>query len=243
METISVIIPTWNRSNTLLPAIVSALTQTYQPLEVLVCDDGSTDDSHMLVKSLRNPKVQWVSGRHTGLPAVPRNRGVIKARGEWIAFLDSDDIWLPSKLAKQMATAKKTNAKAICGSAYIESLGKRRIRKDSRIVSFLYQYKRITFEDLLRSNRLMCSSVCIHSSLFHIVGGFPEGKRLKAIEDYALWLRIATQCDFIYIYTPLLIYNDDRATSIRVPGFLWEQQQRVFNDFLRWAGHNNRTTL
>ena len=98
---VSVIIPTYNRQHTLLAAIQSALSQTLPPLEVLVCDDGSTDGSAEAVAALDDPRVRWLTGPHAGYPAVPRNRGLREARGEWVAFLDDDDVWLPEKLAVQ----------------------------------------------------------------------------------------------------------------------------------------------
>src|SRR5262249_7122187 len=99
---VSVIIPTWNRAATVMAAVESALAQTHAPLEVLVCDDGSSDDSAQRVGALPDPRVRWLPGPRGGRPAIPRNRGIAAARGEWLAFLDSDDEWLPDKLERQL---------------------------------------------------------------------------------------------------------------------------------------------
>lgn len=90
---VSVIIPTWNRELRLKKTIESVLVQTLFPLEILVCDDGLTDNTFEIVKSLNHSKVKWILGEHSGLPAVARNRGIRESKGEWLAFLDSDDWW------------------------------------------------------------------------------------------------------------------------------------------------------
>jgi len=90
-ETVSVVIANYNRSDMLVKAIQSALEQTYSVLEILVCDDGSTDDSREKVKALNNEKVQWIDSGKNGRPAIPRNIGLSKSKGDWIAILDNDD--------------------------------------------------------------------------------------------------------------------------------------------------------
>ncbi|MFY9338906.1 MAG: glycosyltransferase family A protein [Methanosarcina flavescens] len=99
MAEISVIIPTWNRAETLGKAISSALNQTLSPYEVLVCGvDGSPDQK--VVNSINDPRVRWIEGGKDGLASIPRNIGIKASKGEWLAFLDSDDEWLPEKLEK-----------------------------------------------------------------------------------------------------------------------------------------------
>jgi len=238
MQTVSVIIPTWNRRKKVIKAILSALNQTILPFEILVCDDGSTDNTFKIVKSIKDKRIKWLSGKHTGLPAVVRNNGIKKSHGDWIAFLDSDDQWLPKKLALQIRTAEKIKSKAICSNAYALFPNRKIFSKKKMVKKNL---KKITFDDLLVSNRIICSSVIIHSSLIKKTVGFPDVRKLKAIEDYAFWLRIASQTDFLYIHKPLVIYNDDIKNSIRSEGFLWQQQIQVFKNFLNWS--NNQTKL
>ena len=233
MDNVSVIIPTWNRAETIPRAIKSALSQTLPPLEILVCDDGSTDKTYEIIKSLSSPKVRWISNQHTGLPAVPRNRGIKEANGEWLAFLDSDDEWLPNRLKTQLEIAEKNNSKVVVSNAYRFVLPK-------GIVGNLLDWNKdkLTFSDLIKENKIICSSVLIqHASLFTKVFGFPENKNLRAIEDYALWLRVATQTDFAYISEPLLIYHDDPQASIRNETKInfAEQKKYVFQDFLNWS--------
>jgi len=230
MSNVSVIIPTWNRADMIEKAIRSAINQTLSPLEVLVCDDGSTDNSEIIVNSINDSRVKWVPGPHRGLPAIPRNRGISESRGEWLAFLDSDDEWLPGKLQKQLQLAHKLNCKALCANAY-------HFVPEKGIVDNLLSWSKeiISFDDLVKGNQVICSSSLIHRSLLESVTGFPEDP--EVIEDYALWLRVATQTYFAFVNEPLLIYRDDPENSIR--GKITEdiplQRKHVLSDFAKWA--------
>lgn len=119
MENVSVIVPTWNRAHLLKRVIQGAFNQSVTPLEILVSDDGSVDDSEKIVKSINNNRVKWINGMHAGLPAVVRDKGIKIAKGEWITFLDSDDWWKKDKLKKQLELVKKLQVKAACSSAYV----------------------------------------------------------------------------------------------------------------------------
>lgn len=230
--TVSVVIPTWNRAEFLGAAVRSALAQTAPPLEVLVCDDGSTDGSEAVIRSIIDPRVRWVAGDRVGRPAVPRNRGIREARGDWVAFLDSDDEWTEEKLERQLLLAGKTGCRAVCSNAWRKVSGGE--LPDGLLLTD--PPARITFEDLLRGNRVVCSSVIVERSLLLRSSGFPEAPELKAIEDYALWLRIATQTDFAGSPEPLVRYNDDPGASLRkndpAPVI---QRARVLSDFRAWV--------
>jgi teichuronic acid biosynthesis glycosyltransferase TuaG len=203
---ISVIIPTWNRAGTITKAVQSALSQTLPPLEVLVCDDCSTDDSAERVRALNDPRVKWLPGEHIG-QAFTRNRGIAAAQGEWLAFLDSDDVWLPEKLERQMRQVEASGHLACCTDAWRIAPGRPERRLylggESRVIDFGF---------LLKCNHVICSSALVHSCLFDTVEGFPN---LKAWEDYALWLRILCLTQFDYISLPLLEYTDDPVNSLR----------------------------
>ena len=101
--TVSIIIPTYNRAHFLGEAIQSVLDQTYQDFEIIVIDDASTDNTEELVKSFGDERIRYIRLKeNSGASSVPRNTGLRAARGEYIAFLDSDDRWFPTKLTKQM---------------------------------------------------------------------------------------------------------------------------------------------
>ena len=232
---VSVIIPTWNRAGFVEKAVRSVLNQTMPDLEILVCDDGSTDGTREKVLAIKDSRVRWIEGQHGGRPAIPRNRGLKEAKGEWIAFLDSDDEWLPKKLAEQMAFAEKKELKAVCSNA-------QKLIPDQGIVDnyIVYTKETITFDDLLDDNKVICSSMMIHRSLLENIEGFPEEAEVATLEDYAFWLRTATLTDIAYIAEPLVIYRDDAANSVRSKMNLgvWEQKRNVINNFLRWAVKN-----
>ena len=234
MAEVSVVIPTWNRSELLAKAVRSALAQTIQPLEVLVCDDGSTDDSEAQILAIGDPRVRWLSGERSGRPAIPRNRGISEGQGEWIAFLDNDDEWLPDKLEKQLLLAERSGSKAICSNA------SRMVPGQGVIGNYLSGERHaVTFDDLLQVNQVICSSAVIHRSLFATVEGFPERQELKALEDYALWLRVATLTDFAFVAEPLLLYRDDAGNSVRNKGMdVWGQRRKVFGDFQVWSSRH-----
>ncbi len=236
METVSVIIPTWNRSKELVKTVKSVLDQKIKPLEILVCDDGSSDNSEKIIKGIFGNKVIWIPGSHSGLPAVPRNRGLKAAKGEWIAFLDSDDTWEPGKLRKQLLRMEKFNKKAGCCNAVI-------IKRERKMGNMLNWNKDlVTFRDLVNAgNMVVNSSAIIHRSIKNSVGKIPEAPRLKAIEDYAYWLRVASKTDFVYLEDPLVNYNDDLPSSIRkTTNISYRQQLKlVLKDILEYQKYNN----
>jgi len=229
---ISVIIPNWNRASLLRRCISSAIFQSLSPVEVLVCDDGSSDDSKAIVDSLNLESVKWLAGPRSSLPAVPRNRGMRAAVGEWIAFLDSDDYWFREKLELQYKYAVDLDVKAVCSNAlsYINQVG-----LDGNLLA--YEEKKLGFFDLLKVNNVITSSVLIHRSIFEKIGGFPEDPRLRALEDYAFWLRVSTYTHFGYISEPLLVYTQNIQESVRNFSARneFDQRRRILKSFLAWS--------
>lgn len=236
MTKISVIIPTWNRAETLGKAISSALNQTLPPFEILVCGvDGSPDQN--VVNSINDPRVRWIEGGRDGLASIPRNRGIKASKGEWLAFLDSDDEWLPDKLEKQLKHANKMGCSAACSDAirYIPSQG-----NAGTILNGDTSGDLISFRLLTGNNCIICSSVLIKKDIVEKCGGFPEDRSLKVGEDYALWLRTATFTSFAFVNEPLVIYRDEPQASIRAfcPPY-WELRVNVLKSFVLWANETD----
>ena len=226
IETVSVIIPTWNRARIIGQAIRSALNQTHPPLEILVCDDGSTDNTEEIVRAFENPKIVWLPIKRAGRPAVPRNAGLRECRGEWVAFLDSDDEWAENKLEMQLAVARDRNVKAVCTNA-------RRITPGSSHASTLVKMTEgaLTLDKLLFRNAVVCSSVLLHRSVIDFAGGFPEEVSLIAYEDYSLWLRVATRFEFYFIDRNLITYLEAPRARGKNP---IRERAHVFGCYLRW---------
>jgi teichuronic acid biosynthesis glycosyltransferase TuaG len=228
---ISVVIPTYNSAHTLEATITSCLNQTLHPYEILVCDDGSTDNSKEVVEALQDPRVIWIPGTHSGTPAVPRNLGLKRAHGEWIAFCDSDDQWLPTKIEKQISLTKRLDCKAVSTNAVLKINN-----VITNIQASSWRKEELSFKNLLRTNNIICSSAMIHSSVFNEIGGFPEELEYRSFEDYIYWLRVTTKTNFAYINESLVIYDDHPETSLRSTfkdGRLLKE--KTLRNFINWA--------
>lgn len=194
---VSVIIPTYNRRELVTRAIDSALNQTHKPDEVIVVDDGSTDDTAEMLEIRYGKKIRLIRQENRGVSAA-RNRGVEAATGEWIAFLDSDDEWFPEKLEIQLRFIKENKARIVLTDNRVEGdsgSGK------SSFDKCLYQSE-ITEGDrvkdissyLFEQNFVHLSTVVLSRSLFEKFGGFDES--MKVAEDTDLWLRISVEHPF-----------------------------------------------
>ncbi len=192
---ISVIIPAFNRAHTLPKALDSVLSQTLKPREIIVVDDGSTDETNAVLANY--PGLCIISQDNRGVSAA-RNMGIKKAGGEWLAFLDSDDEWLKEKLEKQW-DAICIDDKLICHTEEIW------IRNGQR-VNPMKKHKKfggIIYERCLPLCVISPSSVMIHRSVFEDVGVFDES--LEVCEDYDLWLRICAKYSVLFIDEPLIV--------------------------------------
>lgn len=231
---ISVIIPNYNRAAFLKQAIESVLAQTYPVLEILICDDGSQDESRSVVQAFADDRIQWLDCGRNGRPAIPRNKGIQRAKGQWLAFLDNDDVWLPEKLELQIAALQQQKVHAVCTNAKIIGPG-----KSPENCAEAQPDQQIDFKTLVKSNVIICSSVVIQKALFLKSGAFPESPSLKALEDYAAWLQASLYTDFYFIGSPLLYYRDDSANSIRTESLSTrEQLSRIHKHFRQWSKKN-----
>lgn len=234
---ISVVIPTYNRKDTLIRAVKSVLNQSYPILEILICDDGSTDSSYDLIAELNDPKIIWLNCGKNGRPSIPRNIGIKEAKSDWIAFLDSDDEWLPEKIEKQVEVINNNSFDFICTNA-------NRIYSNMNMGKYISLYTRIIgFKLLLTTNYIICSSVLIKKELLINISLFPEEIDFKAIEDYELWLRISTIKNIYFIKTPLLNYFDNTKDSIRVKGINENIiKEKILLSLITWKNNFTKPT-
>lgn len=185
---VSVIIPTFNSGAYLNEAINSVLNQTYSPFEIIVVNDGSTDSTDNILREYLND-IKYLSQENLG-PASARNLGIKAAKGEYIAFLDADDIWLPEKIEKQVDIFRKNPATALVYSRFInfddESGNDMGIFPDK-------VYSGSIFDKLLLKTPILLSTAIIKSSVLFGVGGFNEN--LFTAEDTNLYLRIGKTHD------------------------------------------------
>jgi len=200
---VSVIIPTYNRADYIVETIKSVLCQTYQKFEIIIVDDGSTDNTGDLIKLINDPRLKYIYQSNSGLPASPRNNGIKAAKGDFIAFLDSDDLWLPEKLEKQVEILVKNNDIGLvyCNAEYFGS----DYKGNSTIVK--EGYTGDVFEKLIEKNFVPALSVMCRREVFSIAGLFDESKKLRAVEDYELWMRIAKYFKLHYVNQVLCRYR------------------------------------
>jgi glycosyltransferase involved in cell wall biosynthesis len=203
---VSVIIPTYNRAGMLKEAIDSVLAQNYSDFELIVVDDGSTDETPQILNSYGD-KVKRICQRNQGVSAA-RNRGIAAASGGYMAFLDSDDLWLPGKLAIQTDFLRSNPEALICQTEEIW------IRNDVRVNprERHRKYSGMIFERSLALCLVSPSAVMVRRSLFDKFGLFDES--LPACEDYDMWLRVSCRCPVYLIDTPLIIKRGGHADQL-----------------------------
>ena len=196
MPLVSVIIPTYNRGWILKEAIDSVLSQTFTDYELIVVDDGSTDNTTDILKFY--PEIKLIRQENRGVSAA-RNMGVKASSGKYLAFLDSDDLWLPGKLEKQVNFFDKNPDADICQTEEIW------IRNGTRVNPKKKHLKPsgMIFEKCLELCLVSPSAVMMTREVFDEAGGFDE--TLPACEDYDLWLRITCRYPVYLIEEPLTI--------------------------------------
>ncbi len=193
---VSVVIPTFNRCDMIIRALDSVYAQHLRPSEIIVVDDGSTDSTVTQIQH-RYPEVILIRQANHGVSHA-RNRGIDAAHGQWIAFLDSDDMWYPRKLEIQLSYLNENRHTKICHSDEIWIRNGKRVNPMKKHQKYGGQI----FQHCLPRCVISPSSVIIDRSLFGIYGTFDES--LPVCEDYDLWLRIAAQEPVLYISEPLL---------------------------------------
>ena len=198
----SIIIPTYNRALDLKRALVSLTNQIYEKFEVLICDDGSTDNTFEIANEFKSKlNINYKKIQNSGKPAIPRNLGIANAKGKYIAFLDSDDWWHENKLQLAFEYLEK-GADLVYSDFYkVKSL------MEKEIVKVRELEENITIDLLKNGNAICNSSVVVRKSILDEVGFFNEGKEYIAWEDFDLWLRISKITNrFVHINQPLVYY-------------------------------------
>ena len=194
---VSVIIPTYNRAALVQQAVASVKAQTYRDFEIVVVDDGGTDGAYEVLSADRELRVLHHPSRR-GVSAA-RNTGITAARGEWLAFLDSDDLWLPDKLARQVLLLEGAPELRLCQTD--ETWVRRGVRVN-KPAAHGKMAGRIFLPSLARC-MISPSAVMLHRRLLEDHGGFDAA--LPAAEDYDLWLRLTWRYEVGLVDEPLVI--------------------------------------
>ena len=205
-RSISVVIPTYNRRPMLGRAVESTLNQTAPPCEILVVDDGSTDDTHAYLER-HFPEIRVIRQIHRGVSSA-RNRGVEAAKGAWVAFLDSDDEWRPHKLERQTESMRAHPDLRICHCDEIW------VRRGVRVNPKFKHAKAggLIFSRCLPRCVISPSAVVVEKSLLIETGLFDED--LPACEDYDLWLRICSRYPVLFVQQPLVVKYGGHADQL-----------------------------
>ncbi len=196
---VSVIIPVYNRFEMAKEAVSSVIGQTYQKLEVIIVDDGSMDmTSTLAIYFGDDSRVKYLKINHNGMPGFVRNKGVEISSGKYLAFLDSDDLWVDSKLEKQISFLEKNSAYKVVHTREAW------VRNGKIISQSGFNHKRIgnIFSDALVKCILGPSTIMLEADLYKKLGGFRDD--LEIAEDYELWLRLTDTNSIGYIDEPLI---------------------------------------
>lgn len=201
---VSIILPTFNRAQMVTETIDSILNQTFKDFELIVIDNLSKDDTKQVIKKYPDKRIRLFQHDNGGVVAVNRNYGIEKARGEYIAFCDDDDLWLPDKLDKQILEFEKDSLLGMaCSNAMLfNETGDTGVFFDKDL-----SQDNFTFQSLLRRSSIVCSSVMLKKSVLNDVGLMDTSPDIFSAEDYELCLRIARKYPVRYIKEPLLRYR------------------------------------
>lgn len=207
MELVSIIIPAYNAEKVVGEAIESALSQTYKDIEIIVIDDCSTDGTFAVLESYgeKDPRVRAIKNEKNMGVSETRNRGVSLARGDYIAFLDSDDVWRESKLASQMKLAKENPD---CPIIYT---GVSHMNAEGEMYGYVLSVpERVNYKTLLKQNIIICSSVLAKKN---VLLKYPF-RHDEMHEDFAVWLQILRDVgDAKGVCEPLLCYRVASGTK------------------------------
>lgn len=217
MEKVSVIIPTYNRADTIYQSIKSVLDQTYQNLEVWVIDDASTDDTARVVEEIKDPRVHYFLQEHNGGAAKARNTGVEFSDAEWIAFHDSDDVWRPDKLKKQMAYAKEhPEYDLIYGAYLLHPVNGAAIHVPVDMPKALLSGD--MYRTLLAGNVIGAPVILMKREVFLEAGGFDT--TWECLEDWDFVVRVSKSHLIGYVDEVLLdAYQSPGSVSSNVGGY------------------------
>ncbi|BAI62004.1 putative glycosyltransferase [Methanocella paludicola SANAE] len=214
---VSVIVATYNRENVISDTIDSIFNQTFQDYEIIIVDDGSTDNTNAILKKYGN-KINYVNIYHSGSPSYARNTGIKLAKGKYIAILDSDDLWFPEKLEKQVNFMENHSDVGVLGT-FFETVND---DNGNKKIYLLPTNPNILKWCLIFSNCIAHSSVIIRSEIIKMLGYYD--KSVDFCEDYDLWIRASRITNIANLPEVLLSYHihDSSISSV-----YFEEQEKI----------------
>ena len=240
---VSIVIPTYNHAKFISKALKSVIDQTYKNWEAIIIDNESVDETYKLINNFNDPRIKYFKISNHGVIAKSRNLGINEAKGEWIAFLDSDDWWTKDKLEACVSKISKNVDFIYHAHEYVsksKSFFKKKIIRGR-------QLKKPILNDLLigtitKGSQISNSSVIVRKNILIKIGGLNENKILVGSDDYDTWLRIAQITDqFLYINKKLSYYlSHDANTSSKDMSI---PQRLVVKDFMHIFNNQQKLKL
>jgi len=226
---INVIIPSFNSARFVVQAVQSALNQTYSPVEIIVIDDGSNDNTRVVLGPFFD-RIRYIYQSNAGLSKA-RNRGIKEARGDLIAFLDADDQWLPEKLTKQWNYLKANPAVGLIHTDMYQ------LYEPGGTQSYVYfgkeRFSGSYYSELFWCNRITISSVMVTRSCLDRIGLFDEEILGPTTQDFDLWMRIARYYPLAYVNEPLVVYRRHSTSGSQNQRMMLEDEYYVRDKALK----------
>jgi glycosyltransferase involved in cell wall biosynthesis len=226
---VSVIIPTFNYAQYTKQAVESVLNQSFQNIELLIVDDGSTDETRTILRGIEDPRVTCIFQENRGVQ-VARNVGIRLAKGEYIAFLDADDYWMPYRLEKQISILDTFPSVALVYSLFyvVDAQGNVKGIKPEKI------YSGRVLEQLLLNNFIGILTVLVRKSCFEKEGLIDE--KLTVAGDWEMWLRLAAKYEFVGLNEPLASYRIHFTNAHLNRVLMYKQNIQILNKVSRQPG-------
>ncbi len=200
---VSVVVPVYNGAEYLEKTVESILAQDYQTIELILVDDGSKDDSKVLITRLaaQDHRIKAFFNPNGGV-AYARNFGIAQSVGDFIAFCDQDDLWLPSKLSQQMPLFDNSRV----GLVYCGAIADYVLYNKQSTPGFKDKHRGEVFNHLVKMNMLTCCTAVARKTYLQQVEGFDDDRALMGVDDWHLWLKLAMVCEFDFVAEHLAVH-------------------------------------
>ncbi len=249
---VSVVLPTRNRAATLRESVDSVLAQTFRDFELLVVDDGSTDETPRLLAGISDPRLRVLRWDVSKGVSAARNRGIRESRGRYVAFQDSDDVWMPEKLGRQLQRFERAGPElGVVYTAYWREEAGQRLCLPAK--GHPEEREGRLYERLLRGNWISMQTSLVRKDCLERSGVFDED--LPRLVDWDLFLRLSRDWAFGFVNEPLVVYRLQPDSLTAQPGLLAGAYERILEKYAEdiarqpglrswhWAGIGNRLCL
>ena len=203
---VSVIMPTYNHGHLIADSIQSVINQTHHHWELLIVNNYSNDDTIDVVNNFNDERIRVINFFNNGIIASSRNVGIRESNGEYLAFLDSDDLWVPDKLEKQLKVFEKNKKIVLCSSNCDQfPIGQKNMLK-------MFTSKYVRLSKLFLRNDVLNSSVILKRKIINEIGYLNESSEIRTVEDFHYWIKIAIH------YPNAIFIMKDRLLKYRIHG-------------------------